>query len=124
MSKHQYRSCPDCGCNLDPGEICDCKAQEKFDPILLKRQMETVMMAKSDALIIGYDFSKGQDLACLTVARKNSDVIQVLHEFFGVEAIKMYENLIQGPSVRYDPKAPDFLEKMVSLKQQELNYLK
>lgn len=20
-----YRTCPDCGANLDPGEICDCK---------------------------------------------------------------------------------------------------
>lgn len=22
---HQPRVCPDCGCTLDPGEICDCK---------------------------------------------------------------------------------------------------
>lgn len=19
-----YRTCPECGCNLDPGEVCDC----------------------------------------------------------------------------------------------------
>lgn len=24
-----YRVCPACGCNLDPGEICDCKKQEQ-----------------------------------------------------------------------------------------------
>lgn len=22
-----YITCPDCGCNLDPGEKCDCKSQ-------------------------------------------------------------------------------------------------
>lgn len=25
----QYRKCPDCGVNLDPGEICECREQEK-----------------------------------------------------------------------------------------------
>ena len=24
-----YKVCPDCGCNLDPGERCDCKRQEE-----------------------------------------------------------------------------------------------
>lgn len=23
-----YRTCPDCGCSLDPGEICDCGKEE------------------------------------------------------------------------------------------------
>lgn len=23
-----YRTCPDCGAHLDPGEICDCKDAE------------------------------------------------------------------------------------------------
>lgn len=23
-----YKVCPDCGCNLDPGERCDCKGKE------------------------------------------------------------------------------------------------
>lgn len=23
-----YRTCPDCGAHLDPGEICDCKETE------------------------------------------------------------------------------------------------
>lgn len=27
MSK--YVTCPDCGANLDPGEICDCKRQSQ-----------------------------------------------------------------------------------------------
>ena len=24
-----YRTCPYCGCNLDPGERCDCRTEEK-----------------------------------------------------------------------------------------------
>lgn len=27
-----YRVCPDCGSNLDPGEICDCKIQRMKQP--------------------------------------------------------------------------------------------
>ena len=26
-SKAYYHPCPNCGCNLDPGEICDCKKE-------------------------------------------------------------------------------------------------
>lgn len=79
MSKHYYRVCPDCGCNLDPGERCDCK--DKLNPRI------------SDALIIGYDFSKGIDVACLTIGRKNGDHIIILKEIIGMEAIKTYEDL-------------------------------
>lgn len=29
MSKSKpYRVCPNCGCNLDPGERCDCKEHD------------------------------------------------------------------------------------------------
>lgn len=24
-----YRECPWCGCNLDPGELCECRDEEK-----------------------------------------------------------------------------------------------
>jgi len=24
-----YRTCPDCGVNLDPGEICDCQDKSR-----------------------------------------------------------------------------------------------
>lgn len=23
-----YRICPECGCSLDPGEVCDCREKE------------------------------------------------------------------------------------------------
>lgn len=29
-----YRTCPDCGANLDPGEICfDCRENENAAPV-------------------------------------------------------------------------------------------
>jgi len=28
----QFRTCPDCGANLDPGERCDCRDTESFVP--------------------------------------------------------------------------------------------
>lgn len=27
-----YRTCPHCGCNLDPGEGCDCKNEKETAP--------------------------------------------------------------------------------------------
>ncbi len=27
-----YRTCPSCGANLDPGEVCDCRTNEKERP--------------------------------------------------------------------------------------------
>lgn len=27
-----YRTCPACGCNLDPGERCDCMDKKKAAP--------------------------------------------------------------------------------------------
>lgn len=29
QKKTPYRVCPDCGCNLDPCEPCDCKRQRQ-----------------------------------------------------------------------------------------------
>lgn len=23
-----FNQCPDCGCNLDPGEVCECKLEK------------------------------------------------------------------------------------------------
>ena len=29
-----YRVCPDCGANLDPGEICDCQEADELEGYL------------------------------------------------------------------------------------------
>ncbi len=28
MAKYYYNECPFCGCNLDPGEACDCQKEK------------------------------------------------------------------------------------------------
>lgn len=33
-----YRICPSCGCNLDPGEICDCQRTKKEAAPLQRRR--------------------------------------------------------------------------------------
>lgn len=122
MSGQYYRTCPDCGCNLDPGEICDCKKEPTPEPGSYNFDRATPIEKSipdmypplyntGDALIIGYDRSKGLDIACLTVARKTGDHILVLKEFIGMEAIKQYENLTMGPCVKYDPHMEEFLKK-------------
>lgn len=112
-----YRTCPDCGCNLDPGEICDCKKEFKPD-IRLCGNVRQVPVTE-DVLIIGYDRSEKTDMACLTVARKNSDRILILKEFIGDEAIKAYENLTMGPCINYDPKTEEFLKKNFNIPREQ-----
>lgn len=29
-----YRTCEHCGCNLDPGEVCDCRKSETATPLI------------------------------------------------------------------------------------------
>ena len=107
-----YHTCPDCGCNLDPGEICDCKNESH--PTAIEITMKAAfdkLYPTSDALIIGYDYSKNVDMACLIVARKNGDTLTVIKEFVGNEAIKTYESLTMGPCINYDPQMAEFLKK-------------
>ena len=118
MSGTYYRTCPDCGCNLDPGERCDCQSERdvrvvgKIVPehkVVISSQNDFPTM--SDVLIIGYDRSRGEDMACMSIARKNNDRILILKELFGAEAIKEYENLTMGPCINYDPQMHEFLKK-------------
>lgn len=37
-----YRTCPDCGSSLDPGERCDCQDKEKAAPVLEHRNGQRV----------------------------------------------------------------------------------
>ena len=37
-----YRVCPSCGCNIDPGEICDCRAETKKETAPLYRERPQV----------------------------------------------------------------------------------
>lgn len=49
----------------------------------------------SDALIVGIDFSKGEDVGVLIVGRKRlNDSVEIINAFQGEEARWMYERLI------------------------------
>lgn len=39
-----YKPCPNCGANLDPGEICDCKDREK------KEERKIIIPARISAM--------------------------------------------------------------------------
>ena len=47
-----------------------------------------------DCLIIGIDISKGKDISCMTVARKNGEEMQVINQLFNEEAEDIYYKLI------------------------------
>jgi len=34
-----YKTCPDCGANNDPGEICSCKDENEAAPLQRKRPL-------------------------------------------------------------------------------------
>ena len=31
-TRTDYRVCPECGCSLDPGEVCDCQKDKQKEP--------------------------------------------------------------------------------------------
>lgn len=52
-----------------------------------------------DRLIIGYDMS-GDDEACLIVARKHGRGLNIINEFHGADAEKLYEQLSEWGSTK------------------------
>lgn len=78
-----YKTCPECGANLDPDEKCNCKQ-------ILHRRWDR----SSDALIIGYDMSDIDDVFTLTVGRRNADdTITILNTFRETEARALHSIL-------------------------------
>jgi len=121
-----FKTCPDCGANLDPGESCDCvakgitsvgealiKIRDKNKNEVLGKQVEAPHIIRhdvsrcdctairtlggSDFLTIGVDLSNGKDLSCVTVARQKGNTREVINSFFGEEAEWMYARLINSP---------------------------
>ena len=41
-----YRTCPDCGAHLDPGEICDCSRKAEAAPASVKPEAMDENLAK------------------------------------------------------------------------------
>lgn len=58
-----YKTCPNCGAHLDPGEICDCSEKEKGRPVRKapdgqeKRQgiVSVPILRKTGEVVKGYE---------------------------------------------------------------------
>lgn len=37
-----FRTCPNCGANLDPGEVCDCKIIRRMEEKQAKEKAEAI----------------------------------------------------------------------------------
>lgn len=52
------------------------------------------MRPTTDSLIIGFDFSKGEDVGVLIVGRKRiNQTVEIINAFSGKEAKEIYERL-------------------------------
>ena len=53
-------------------------------------------MITQDTLLIGVDFSQGEDTYVLVIGRKSAgEVVEIINAFQGEEARKLYETLIK-----------------------------
>lgn len=52
-----YRICPRCGCNLDPGEQCDCEEEEKREQERREKMFDrlVVLEANSNQLVLNLE---------------------------------------------------------------------
>ena len=97
MSGTYYRTCPDCGCNLDPGEICDCKKDNTPICHELMEALRQRLATQKSVIILSYDDTDKDDLAVLIVAQRTGDVTTVLKVLYGEEATQLYQGLRAAP---------------------------
>jgi hypothetical protein len=88
----EYKTCPDCGANLDPGETCDCK-KEKKEPVKFSLIVQGTMNEdESDAsFVIGKPVGGAK--------------LQVLNKFEGDKALWVLMLLTQGATFVYADNA-------------------
>jgi len=48
-----YHICPHCGCNLDPGERCDCAKAKKEQPLHRPRREQPISYQKPNNIAAG-----------------------------------------------------------------------
>jgi len=80
MRNHYYKTCDNCGANLDPNETCDC---QKMEP--------TVSI--SETFIVGFDSCK-TDKSCLQVSKVTNGTLRVTNVYYGREAEELYNKLV------------------------------
>lgn len=87
--------CPTCNGNFDHGEKCDC--EEAF----IKKNPQLHPGKESETLIIGFDYGNGEDISCLTIAKKIGDTLTIVNIIHGKEAEQTYEFLLtRGGTVK------------------------
>jgi hypothetical protein len=76
----QYKTCSNCGANLDPEETCDCKEEK---------------LKVSETYIISFDISVDKDVSMIQVCKFDGSVkaIRVINTIQGEEAEKLYEKI-------------------------------
>lgn len=53
-----YRICPRCGCNLDPGEPCDCEEEEKREREHREKMFEGLIVQDGNSNQLVLNFGK------------------------------------------------------------------
>lgn len=54
-----YRICPRCGCNLDPGEPCDCAEEEKREQEQREKMFEGLVVLDGNSNQLVLNLEKG-----------------------------------------------------------------
>jgi len=75
-----YKTCPECGANLDPQETCDCSYKTS---------------GMTDKLIVGFDYRSDNEVALAVIRPKGSLNSEVINIFHGKEAMDFYTQLMR-----------------------------
>lgn len=69
-----YKTCPDCGAALDPGEICDCQSDK--DSIAFCERMMEAGGFSTDSELIDFTEANMEDISVIlaTTSKKGSAV--------------------------------------------------
>ena len=85
MKKHtEYRTCPWCGANNDPEELCTCPYDKTLNP---------PNIPVSETLLVSVDIAGGDEIACLQVYKQIGKNLKQVNIFYGGEARKLYDIL-------------------------------
>lgn len=101
MSKHNYyKTCPDCGANLDPGEICDCNPNNP--PFI------------TDTINLGIDWSSG----------KRISVLSIFHQIGSKTLlVKIFAKIINGDETTWKQTSSMIVKKEDSINLKHFRFI-
>ena len=93
-ANHLFKQAKDMGINI-PYPVTWDEIKHGIDLTIRKRGSKMKNNVTSDVLLVGLDFSKGEDVGVLIVGRKRpNDSFEIINTFQGEEARWMYNRLI------------------------------